>query len=82
MISDSDLEIPYAGGKVVAAGRTVWIVKPQCLPKVSQAVTCYCPVGDVIMNLLRIHVVHVLQVLLTTKDGKVVHAGALAAMGG
>ncbi len=63
MIPDADLEISHAGGEVVPAGGGVGIIKPQRFPKVGQPVACDGPVGDVIMNLLGIHVVNVLKIL-------------------
>ncbi len=67
MVPDANLEIPHAGGKVVPAGRGVGVVEPQRFPKVGQPVAGDGPVGNVVVNLLGIHVVDVLQILLSAQ---------------
>lgn len=69
VVADPDLKIPHGRRKIVAAGRAVWVVEPKRLPQVGQAVARNGPVGNVIMDLLGVHVVDVLQILLAAQHG-------------
>ena len=69
MISNPDLKISDGGRKIVAAGRGIGIVKPKRFPQITQPVARDGPVGNVVMDLLWVHVVHILKVRASAQLG-------------
>ena len=63
MIADSGLPIPHIRREKGPAGRAKRVIEPQRFRHIRQPVARNGPVGNVIVNLFRTHVVNILRVV-------------------
>ena len=67
-----------AGWEVIRAGRTVWIEVEQAVSNAGEHIAGHYSIGNLVVNLLRIHIVNVLRIVLPADSSH--HAGKLAGL--
>ena len=63
MVPDTGLPVAHGGGEIAAAFGAEGVVKPEGFRNVRQAVACDGPVGNLVVDGLRAHIVDVLGVV-------------------